>query len=156
MLHPQPTAARLLGCSGDWDKEDAKEDAFLRWVQVCNHPMALAIGTPCKFESQHVEVGETPQAREEEVCVGGEGGSVKGGFSALCLPRGSARPTPGRPRTSCSHSPPLHPELRSGHNSPAAWILKGPERLSLSYPLVTDREATNIERALSRSVSVQI
>lgn len=78
MLHPQPTAARLLGCSGDWDKEDAKEDAFLRWVQVCNHPMALAIGTPCKFESQHVEVGETPQAREEEVCVGGEGGKEGG------------------------------------------------------------------------------
>lgn len=30
VLHPQPMAARLLGCSGDWDKEDAKEDAFLR------------------------------------------------------------------------------------------------------------------------------
>ena len=44
----------LQAAGGDQDKEDA----FLRWVQVCNHPRALAISTPCKFESQQdVEAG---------------------------------------------------------------------------------------------------
>lgn len=64
--------------------DQAKKDDFLRWVQVCNHPWALAISTPCKFESQQ-DVKAVRTSRLERRKLGGEGGSVKDGFSALCL-----------------------------------------------------------------------
>jgi hypothetical protein len=73
--------------------DQAKKDDFLRWVQVCNHPWALAISTPCKFESQQ-DVKAVRTSRLERRKLGGEGGSVKDGFSALCLSL-RACPTPG-------------------------------------------------------------
>lgn len=71
---------RLQTSGGD----QAKKDDFLRWVQVCNRPWALAISTPCKFESQQ-DVRAVGTSRLERRKLGGEGGSAKDGFSAFCL-----------------------------------------------------------------------
>lgn len=82
-------------CSGphprrQWGPE--QKDAFLRWVQVCNHPWALAIGTPCKCESQQAVEAELTSRLERRKSVGSVGRSRV----VLCpLPPPPGLPYPG-------------------------------------------------------------
>ena len=102
---------RLQTSGGD----QAKEDDFLRWVQVCDRPWALAISTPCKFESQQ-DVRAVGTSRLERRKLGVRVGQPR---MALVLSVSPDEPAhPWSPGTSCSHCPPSQPELGPGHSSP--------------------------------------
>lgn len=133
-------------CSGPhprhrWGQE--QKDAFLRWVQVCNHPWALAIGTPCKCESQQAVEAELTSRLERRKSVGSVGRS-RVAFVPSASPTGPA--LPWSPGTSCSGPPPPYPELGSDHNN-SPDPERGLRSLLSHHPRPADREAANKGRA---------
>lgn len=110
-----------------WDRESA----FLRWVQVCNCPRAVTVGTPCQFQSYKMWT-----QRRSPGWRGGCGRGLGARSRVALVPSTSQTRSPGM---SCSHSPPSHPVLRSGYNS------LDPERPPFSHLLMPDGEAAGVE-----------